>query len=107
MRLSIWAWRVMLPCLARMAPAVSLMPTPRLISTQLLGMALTQCSSGPACGAITADVLLLEQLIPAAREGLADLGVDDGDDGFINIVKARVFSRQTGAGWQRKAFDVY
>jgi gamma-glutamyl:cysteine ligase YbdK (ATP-grasp superfamily) len=61
----------------------------------------------PGVGAITADVLLLERLIPAAREGLADLGVDDGDDGFINIVKARVLSRQTGAGWQRKAFDVY
>jgi hypothetical protein len=33
----------------------------------------------PRAGAITADVLLLERLIPKAREGLADLGVDDGD----------------------------
>ncbi len=61
----------------------------------------------PGAGAITADVLLLERLIPKAREGLADLGVDEGKGRFLDIVEARVRSRQTGACWQRKAFEAY
>jgi gamma-glutamyl:cysteine ligase YbdK (ATP-grasp superfamily) len=59
----------------------------------------------PSTGAIAADVLLLERLIPNAREGLADLGIDDSDGSFLDIVEARVRSRQTGASWQRKAFE--
>ncbi|HYA65947.1 MAG TPA: hypothetical protein VEE84_04625 [Burkholderiaceae bacterium] len=66
----------------------------------------------PGAGAIGVDVLLLDELIPKAREGLADLGVDDVDGRFLDIIEARVRSRQTGACWQRKAFqaqgcDVY
>jgi hypothetical protein len=61
----------------------------------------------PGAGAITADVLLLERLIPRAREGLADLGVDESKGRFLDIVEARVRSRQTGACWQRKAFEAY
>jgi hypothetical protein len=59
----------------------------------------------PSTGAIAADVLLLELLIPKAREGLADLGIDDSAGSFLDIVEARVRSRQTGASWQRKAFE--
>lgn len=59
----------------------------------------------PGAGAIAVDVLLLERLIPKAREGLADLGVDEGDGRFLDIVEARVRSRQTGAYWQRMAFE--
>jgi hypothetical protein len=59
----------------------------------------------PGAGAITADVLLLERLIPKAREGLVDLGVDDVEGRFLDILEARVRSRQTGACWQRKAFE--
>lgn len=58
----------------------------------------------PDIGEIGADKLLLERLIPAARAGLADLGVDD-PRGFLDVIEARVRSRQTGAAWQRKALE--
>jgi hypothetical protein len=58
----------------------------------------------PGVGEIGADKLLLERLIPAARAGLADFGVDD-PRGFLDVVEARVRSRQTGAAWQRKAYE--
>jgi gamma-glutamyl:cysteine ligase YbdK (ATP-grasp superfamily) len=61
----------------------------------------------PSLGAMTADMLLLEQLIPKARKGLTDLGVDESESRFLDIVEARVHSRQTGACWQRKAFEAY
>ena len=61
----------------------------------------------PGTGAMTADVLLLEQFIPKARKGLSDLGVDESEGGFLDIVEARVRSRQTGACWQRKVFEAY
>jgi gamma-glutamyl:cysteine ligase YbdK (ATP-grasp superfamily) len=58
----------------------------------------------PGEGAIPADKLLLEKLIPQAREGLADLGVDDAS-GWLDVMEARVRSRQTGAAWQRRALE--
>jgi gamma-glutamyl:cysteine ligase YbdK (ATP-grasp superfamily) len=61
----------------------------------------------PSVGAIAADMLLLEQLIPKARKGLTDLGVDESEGRFLDIVEARVRSRQTGACWQRKAFEAH
>ena len=59
----------------------------------------------PDAGAIAADRLLLERLIPAARRGLEALGVEEGEGRFLDIVEARVRSRQTGACWQRRAFE--
>lgn len=56
----------------------------------------------PGVGEIGADRLLLERLIPAAREGLADFGVTDSR-GFLDVIEARVRARQTGAVWQRRA----
>lgn len=56
----------------------------------------------PGVGEIAADRLLLERLLPAAREGLADFGVTDSR-GFLDVMAARVRARQTGAAWQRKA----
>ena len=61
----------------------------------------------PSVGTMTADMLLLDQLIPKARKGLTDLGVDESESRFLDIVEARVRSRQTGACWQRKAFEAY
>jgi hypothetical protein len=58
----------------------------------------------PGQGVIGADRLLLERLIPAARAGLADLGVED-PRGFLDVIEARVRSRQTGAAWQRQALE--
>ncbi len=60
----------------------------------------------PGIGEIRADRLLLERLLPAAREGLADLGVVDLR-GFLDIITARVRARQTGSVWQRKALATY
>lgn len=57
----------------------------------------------PGAGEIAADQLLLERLIPEARAGLRDLGV--AEDGFLDIIEARVRTRQTGAAWQRKALE--
>ena len=51
----------------------------------------------------TAAQLLSERLIPMARAGLADFGVDEG--GFLDIIEARVKTRQTGAAWQRRALE--
>ncbi len=56
----------------------------------------------PGVGDIGADRLLLERLIPAAREGLADFGVRDSRN-YLDVIAARVRARQTGAIWQRKA----
>lgn len=56
----------------------------------------------PGEGEIGAGRLLLERLIPAARQGLADLGVDD-PRGYLDVIEARVRAGQTGAVWQRKA----
>ena len=57
----------------------------------------------PGAGAIAADRLLLERLIPLAREGLADF--DIAEDGFLDVIEARVRTRQTGAVWQRRALE--
>ncbi len=59
----------------------------------------------PGVGEIGADRLLLERLIPLARQGLADLGVTD-PRGYLDVIEARVRTGQTGAAWQRKALDM-
>lgn len=56
----------------------------------------------PSVGEMAADRLLLERIIPAAREGLADFGAAD-PRGYLDVLEARVRTRQTGAAWQRKA----
>ncbi|PPD43585.1 MAG: hypothetical protein CTY15_09480 [Methylocystis sp.] len=55
----------------------------------------------PGVGEIGAERLLLERLLPVAREGLADFGVVD-PRGYLDVIEARVRSGQTGAAWQRK-----
>ncbi len=51
----------------------------------------------------TARALLLDRLLPAAREALADEGVDDAelDHVFDGILVPRIESGQTGSQWQR------
>lgn len=56
----------------------------------------------PGVGEIEAGRLLQTRLIPAARDGLADLGVPD-TRGYMDLLLARVRSGQTGARWQRAA----
>ena len=50
--------------------------------------------------AVSAQALLLEELIPSAREGLTGLGVPSEDlDRYLGTVEERVRTRQTGARW--------
>ncbi len=49
--------------------------------------------------------LLLDELIPAARRGLADVEVPEGDiDRYLGIMEARVETGRTGAAWLLNAF---
>ncbi len=49
---------------------------------------------------VGARALLLEELLPAARRGLAALAVPDSDiDRYLGVVEARVTSGQTGSNW--------
>lgn len=51
---------------------------------------------------IDARTLLLEEILPMAKTGLQLLDINESDiDRSINILKARITSRQTGATWQR------
>ena len=48
-----------------------------------------------------ADQLILEDLLPIAREGLEASGLDGGDiDLYLGTIEERVRSRHTGAQWQ-------
>lgn len=49
---------------------------------------------------VSAPDLILEQLVPAARRGLATIGLPEAEiDGILGIITGRVRSRQTGAAW--------
>jgi len=48
-----------------------------------------------------ADRLIIDQLLPIAREGLQASHIDDGDiDTYLGTIEERVRSRHTGAQWQ-------
>ncbi|MGD8842421.1 MAG: glutamate--cysteine ligase [Gammaproteobacteria bacterium] len=48
------------------------------------------------------QALLLERLLPRAREGLELLGIDAGDcDRYLGIVEERIVNGCTGCNWQR------
>ena len=47
-----------------------------------------------------ASQLILDHLLPQAREGLRTSGIDEGDiERYLGIIEARVSSGQTGAQW--------
>ncbi len=51
----------------------------------------------------TASELILKELIPAAREGLINVGVDAGDAQlYLGVIEERVQSGQTGSAWMLK-----
>lgn len=57
---------------------------------------------------IDAQTLLLEEILPMARQGLKALGIDDGDiDQNLAILQSRIKSGQTGAAWQRAYREKY
>jgi CBS domain-containing protein len=53
---------------------------------------------------ISAPSLILDHLLPLARQGLRNMQVATGDvDKYLRIVEERARSRQTGAGWIMKS----
>ena len=47
--------------------------------------------------------LILDTLLPMAREGLREMSVDDTDiDRYLGVIEGRAESRQNGAEWQRR-----
>lgn len=55
---------------------------------------------------IPAPALILRCLLPQARQGLQQLGIDREDsDRYLAIIERRVASRQTGSEWQRQFID--
>lgn len=55
---------------------------------------------------LPARELLLSRLIPLAREGLVDRGVDESDiDQFLGVVEQRVRTGRTGARWILDSLD--
>ena len=54
----------------------------------------------------TASSLVLDHLLPLARQGLSNSKVDDVDmDKYLGIIEERVRSRQTGARWIVKSLE--
>ncbi len=54
----------------------------------------------------SATSLILEHLLPLARQGLTSSQIDSHDvDKYLGIVEERTRSRQTGARWIRKSFE--
>jgi len=46
--------------------------------------------------------LILDELLPMARQGLRWLGIDEAESArYLDVIQARVKGRQTGAAWQR------
>jgi gamma-glutamyl:cysteine ligase YbdK (ATP-grasp superfamily) len=56
----------------------------------------------PRVGAqVPVSELILRHLLPIARDGLVDWGVDEGDvDYYLGIIAERALSGMSGAGWQ-------
>ncbi|HRC87462.1 MAG TPA: glutamate-cysteine ligase family protein, partial [Thermoanaerobaculia bacterium] len=55
---------------------------------------------------IPAQQLLAEELLPLARHGLADLGIEGGSiDRYLGVIEERVRRLRTGAVWQVYSWD--
>ncbi|MEO8274849.1 MAG: CBS domain-containing protein [Thermoanaerobaculia bacterium] len=55
---------------------------------------------------IPADELILEELLPVARDGLKMKGIDPNDvDRYLGVVEERVRTKRTGAQWQIDSFN--
>ncbi len=60
----------------------------------------------PGMGEISVANLILEHLLPAARRGLQQRQVDDGDiDRYLAVIEQRVLTGRTGSQWQIDALE--
>ena len=60
----------------------------------------------PGHDQIPADELILEELLPVARDGLKMKGIDPSDvDRYLGIVEERVRTKKTGSQWQLDSFN--
>ena len=54
---------------------------------------------------VPADELIAKELLPLAREGLAQRGIDAADvDRYLGVLEERVRTKRTGAQWQLDSF---
>lgn len=55
---------------------------------------------------VTAQELIIDELLPLAREGLVEAGIDERDiNRYLDVIRERVDSRQTGARWQLESLE--
>ncbi|RFP68526.1 CBS domain-containing protein [Wenzhouxiangella sp. 15190] len=55
---------------------------------------------------VTAQELIIDELLPMAREGLSEAGIDERDiDRYLGVIRARVDNRRTGARWQLESLE--
>lgn len=55
---------------------------------------------------VTAQELIIDELLPMAREGLFEAGIDERDiDRYLGVIRARVDNRRTGARWQLESLE--
>jgi CBS domain-containing protein len=55
---------------------------------------------------VTAPDLILQRLLPMAREGLAEAGCDEGDaERFLGVVEQRVTGDTTGSSWMLRSLN--
>ena len=49
-----------------------------------------------------------QELLPMARQGLSDLGLDEIDRlRYMDVIDARVRTRANGANWQRRYVETF
>lgn len=55
---------------------------------------------------VTAQELILDELLPMARQGLAESGIDEQDiERYLGVVQKRVEQQRTGARWQLESLE--
>jgi CBS domain-containing protein len=55
---------------------------------------------------VTAQELIIDELLPMAREGLFEAGIDEQDvERYLGVIRARVENRRTGARWQLESLE--
>lgn len=55
---------------------------------------------------VTAQELIIDELLPLAREGLVEANIDERDiDRYLGVIRERVDKRCTGARWQLESLE--